>query len=307
MSSVTPATWSYTEYARLPGSVADDAAGVKEAAKQFESLFINMWLKSARDANTALVKDGLFGGSEMQMQQQMFDSQMAMHMAKEGGVGLAGVIERQLGGQTNAGHPRSAADLAPPARVERSFAASARHQAAPTTPPAELEVIGNGHRAPAFDSPASFITSLAEPITRIASRAGLPGTAILAQAALETGWGSQVIHDASGRSSHNLFGIKASQDDGDDAAAGGVQIESREYVFGSWREERSTFRSYESFEDAVQDYVEMISANDRYREAAEVEDPATYARELHAAGYATDPNYAEKIAAIVERITSGSF
>ena len=117
MQGVTSADWSYTEYAKLPGSVRDDAEGLEKAAKHFESLFINMWLKSAREANAALAKDSFFSSNEMEMQQQMFDSQMAMHLAREGGIGLAPTIVRQLSGRA-AAKPVEQGDA--PGKLERT-------------------------------------------------------------------------------------------------------------------------------------------------------------------------------------------
>lgn len=116
--------WSYTEFARLKGAIKNDQSGAKQAAAQFESLFVGMWLKSAREATSMLSQDGVFSSEQLQMHQGMMDQQLAMDLSRNGGIGLAEIIERQLGGSNEIPQPTSIAD-------------ELNHQAVKETPPAD--------------------------------------------------------------------------------------------------------------------------------------------------------------------------
>ena len=311
MQPITSADWSYTEYAKLPGSVSDDAEGLKEAAKHFESLFINMWLKSAREANAAIAKDSIFSSNEMQMQQQMFDSQMAMHLAKEGGIGLAPTIIRQLeGGTTTAVEDSASTGIANPIpRVETSSISSPISPLGIAPVPVstdslvETEARLSGARGSKFEDAKSFIQTLAPKIKGIVDAAGLPALTVMAQAALETGWGKSVIEDGQGDSSHNLFGMKDTNWSGPS-----VSIHSKEFLLGSWQDKVSGFRSYPDWDAGIADYVQSITNSDRYGAAAEESMGAKdYAEFLQQAGYATDPNYAQKLKAVMHRLVGLGF
>ena len=168
--------WAYTEYAQMLRGAdhnPDDGRSpedMQQAARQFESLFIGMWLKSAREATDVIAQDSPFASNALSLHQSMMDQQVAMHMARSGGVGLAEVIVRQMGGA-----PSPAAGTAPPGE-----------QLAPGEVP-QNTVIGYGPRQAAFDNPQSFVAGLAHTVREIASAQKLPPTALLAQAALETG------------------------------------------------------------------------------------------------------------------------
>ena len=128
---------------------------------------------------------------------------------------------------------------------------------------------------------------------KAAGMLGVSPSVLLAQAALETGWGKFVTRDtASGKSSFNLFNIKADSRWQGDA----VQVQTLEYRGGVPEKEQARFRAYEDYADSFNDYVEFLQTNPRYQQALEqAEDPGRFVRELHAAGYATDPEYATKI------------
>jgi len=319
MNSITPAEWSYTEYARLPGSIADDEQGLNEAAKQFESLFINMWLKSAREANAALAEDSPFSSNELEMQQQMFDSQMAMHLAKEGGIGLAPTIVRQLrGGMTNTTDPTQqsttvllaptenvrAADTqktiplanekAENSRVERSVQAS---------PPTTIVTQKSASRINLFKNPEEFVALIGPHIKAAMDAIGIPPLTVMAQAALETGWGKSVIADAEGQPSHNLFGVK-----GSNWAGPTVEIHSKEYLLGQWSDKSASFRAYPDWESGIADYAQTISDSERYGiTSSDSIDSNQYADLLQKAGYATDPAYAQKLKNVMQRLTGLGF
>jgi len=129
------------------------------------------------------------------------------------------------------------------------------------------------------------------------ARTGLPAAVAIAQAALETGWGRQRIIDKwNGRDSHNLFGIKWN------GQGDYVTIDAREYLDGRWVRHQERFKAYESYEDCFMDYANLLSNSKRYSRALEYKsDPVAFARAIHRAGYATDPQYSDKIVSIIKR------
>ncbi len=301
MQAVTPADWSYTEYAKLPGRIENDAAGIEQAARQFESLFINMWLQSAREANAVMAEGNFLSSAEMTMQQEMFDSQMAMHLAKEGGIGLAPVIVRQLGGEVAADQGLQEKPAPAAMHIEtRPLPGTAAPEA---EPPVQQEVQQQGSRASMFDDARSFLDTIAPHVRRIAGGAGLPALAVMAQAALETGWGSAVIQSGEGQSSHNLFGIK-----GSNWAGPTVDIHSKEHMLGRWLDRLDSFRAYPDWEASISDYTDMITGSMRYGAATETGMGADqYAEFLQRQGYATDPGYAQKLKDLMHRISGLGF
>ncbi len=149
----------------------------------------------------------------------------------------------------------------------------------------------------ANDEPTAFIQRLLPAATKAAEQLGLEPLALIAQAALETGWGQRMFKTSAGTDSHNLFGIKANQNWQGDVAV----VDTLEYRQGVAQKEKARFRAYDSPEQSLQDYVALIQQNPRYQAALEVAaDAKAYFRQLQAAGYATDPNYAEKILSVLE-------
>lgn len=148
-------------------------------------------------------------------------------------------------------------------------------------------------------TPNEFIDRLVTDALNFERRYSLPAAALIAQAALETGWGRRVNRDMeTGRESYNLFNIKGK------GPAGSVRIRTHEYVGGRRISVVDEFRAYHNFEQCFEDYCSLILKAPRYakaREAARAGDPFRYAEELQAAGYATDPEYARKIAAIMRQ------
>lgn len=258
-----------------------------EVARQFEALFVQMMMKGMRQAS--------FGGGLLDSQQSLFyrdlyDQQLSTHLAGAGGIGLADTIRRQLGGE------------AAPVLAGRG---AAGYRAAPTAAArgAVPQVVAADPVTEALDQPplqgepVAFLRALWPAAELAAAELGLDPEALLAQAALETGWGRHVMQRGDGASSHNLFGIKADgRWDGDR-----VRKTTLEYKDGVALKTRADFRAYDSYDAAFADYVRFVKDNPRYRDAvAATADPKAYFRELQQAGYATDPAYANKIAAILD-------
>ena len=286
MSISTPdLNLSYADYNKLPGSVKkDDPAALQKAAEHFESLFIDMWLKSAREANQVFGKDNFMNSNEMTAHQEMLDHEMASHLSKQGGIGLAPIIVAQLSGKPLPMNPQNSTPMV---------------VAAPIATQADQKVPAG--RKSAFSSPEEFVQKLKPIVESVLAGSGLPVDAVLGQAALETGWGQQVIADTKGQLSHNLFGIK-DHAKGEDSVA----IHSKEFEHGRWVNKQDNFRAYPDWAASVKDYVSTITQSPRYAHLVEkVEDAMEYLAGLQEAGYATDPDYAEKIASLIPRVENG--
>lgn len=292
----------YTDLAGL-GALKAKAAGnkdaaVREVAAQFEGLFVQMMLKSMRDAGASF-ESGLFNSDQTKFYQEMFDQQLSLDLSQQaGGIGLAAVLERQLSpqGQLVQGGPgRDVADyLARPVAGQRPLPQAV--QSSVSVPaPAPAAVSGP---APA---PESFLQRMRPAAQKAAAELGVPAEALLAQAALESGWGEHMMRHDDGRNSFNLFGIKADQRWPGER----VEVVTTEYREGVPLKTSAEFRAYGSYEESFMDYAAFIKGNPRYRKALAVAaDPQSYVNELQAAGYATDPRYANKIIGILQRLAA---
>jgi flagellar protein FlgJ len=318
----TLAGFAYSDINRLGAIKAQGPAGIRAAAQQFESMFIDMVMSSMREATNAFADGDYTSSDATRMQQEMLDHQWAIHIAEHGGVGLADIIVRQLGGDVGAKRA-SAADgaasaAAAPAPGDAAIvdALGVPPEPAPqlrdglaVAPPDpivrsdgdddSLTVTEMGSKDSAFDDPEDFVAKVLPVLKRALAGSGLNPLMVLAQGALETGWGAHVIHTPAGDSTHNLFNIKASSDwDGP-----AVDVSTLEVRGGQAMQQRDRFRSYGSVEDAARDYVALLEGDQRYRRALDAaQDPARFADELQKAGYATDPNYAAKVLRV---LTSG--
>lgn len=268
-------------------------AALRQVAEQFESMFVKMMMKSMRDANAVFQKDSLFHSQEEQFYQQMYDDQLAVTMSSSSSLGLADVIYRQLSNEY--GDPEARKDVQWQSIDERrkTFAPEIRN--IPVNSSEETEV-SNTEKQSAFSSPEAFVKAVYPAAEKIAQEMGVNPLAIVSQAALETGWGQYMITDEKGRNSFNFFGIKADQRWSGDS----VSIQTHEYREGVRVNEKADFRAYESIDEALSDYKQFLGA-DRYQNALKAgDDISRYAQELQKAGYATDPQYADKIIRIAQ-------
>lgn len=166
-------------------------------------------------------------------------------------------------------------------------------EAAPEASPAARE---RGESAP--DHVQVFMNKLAAPAQAASRSTGVPADLILAQAALETGWGRHEIAAADGGNSHNLFGIKA----GSRWQGPTTEVATHEYLDGQRTRVTDSFRVYDSFEEAFTDYARLIGDNPRYAGVAAAASPEQAARALQEGGYATDPAYADKLIAVMQTL-----
>ncbi|MES2489347.1 MAG: flagellar assembly peptidoglycan hydrolase FlgJ [Pseudomonadota bacterium] len=262
---------------------AQDPEALKSAAKQFEAMFIKQLLKSA---NEAKIGNDMMGGDQGEFYQDMFNNQLAQTMSQGRGLGIADLLVRQL----------QQSKMAP----QNSTAAPALKMPVVSGAPAATETkhTNAAQASSLLSKPMDFIKSLLPQAEAAARELGISAKTLVAQAALETGWGKHQIKNADGTPSYNYFGIKA-HGKWDGAS---VNTKTHEYSGGVSHAEVAAFRSYNSPAEAFKDYVNFIKSNPRYADALQHGgDGHRYAEGLQRAGYATDPAYAQKIG----RISSG--
>ncbi|CAD5286099.1 Peptidoglycan hydrolase FlgJ [Alteromonas sp. 38] len=273
-----------------------DESVLQEAAEQFEAIFVQMMLKSMRKAQDALAdEDSPFNSQQVKFYRDMHDQQLATDLTAGGGMGLADIIVKQMGQSEDSYLPASVIRSDGNLNSLNRDRVIAIEQAQETVLASESKGVKSAAKDSMFDSPEDFVETLRPYAEQVADKYGMDAKAIIAQAAVETGWGKFVIHNADGESSHNLFGIKAnSQWEGEQAV-----VDTLEFNSGIPQKQKAAFRSYASLEEAVDDYGRFITTQPRYQHAVEqASDAHRYTRELQSAGYATDPNYANKIMAV---------
>ncbi|RRQ20937.1 flagellar assembly peptidoglycan hydrolase FlgJ [Thiohalobacter thiocyanaticus] len=285
---------------RAAQSGGRDIDTLRQVAGQFESLFVQMLLKNMRA--TSFDEEGLLNNDQIKFYQQMFDQQIAVEATKGRGLGIADMLVRQLGGAPDsAGEAGQAVPQVPPVTRESLFGPQAARpaQTRPEAAPAvgSAEAVAGGTELGEPGNPREFIQAAWPHAQRAAAALDVPAEGILAQAALETGWGRHVMQQPDGRSSHNLFGIKA------DARWSGEQVTrpTLEFRDGVMQQERAAFRAYGSLAEGFDDYARFLQQQPRYREALQADSAEGFAAALQQAGYATDPDYARKISAIMNR------
>ena len=272
---------------------------LKQAAQQFEAVFMNMLMKSMREATP---QDGMFDSEQTRMYTSMLDQQLTQRMASRG-IGLADVMVRQLSTAMNVppvvegdaqGLPlnptQEGADLL---RAEAPLRGMALPVPQGGSDPlrAKARVESNAHA-----HVEAFVQRLLPHAQAASAATGIPARFMLGQAALETGWGKAEIRGADGQNSHNLFGIKA----GGSWKGKTVDIVTTEYVNGKPQKQVESFRAYDSYADSFRDYANLLRSNARYQNViAQGQDAAGFAQGLQQAGYATDPNYAQKLMRVI--------
>jgi flagellar protein FlgJ len=275
-----------------------EESALREAAQQFESIFLQMMLKSMRKAEDAFSdEDSPFNSKQVKFYREMYDQQLAVNLSSTGSLGLADIIVKQLGQNVDGFQPASTV------RSDGNLSSINRARAA------DIENVQNqysaeGEKVAAFETPEEFIAALLPSAEKAAAEIGLDPLALVAQAAVETGWGQQIIHSAKGQNSHNLFGIKAdSRWQGDKAL-----VETLEFNDGVPQKEQAQFRAYQSFDASLKDYVNFVQQSPRYSDAVQKSgDSKAYFDSLQAAGYATDPEYANKVIDVLNSKTLRNF
>jgi flagellar protein FlgJ len=274
----------------------DPGKALHAAAAQFEALLMQMMLKSMREAADVGASTDSQDGK---LYKSMLDQQLSIALAKRG-MGLAEPIVRQL---SRAGAAGAQAPADSTGAATDAGAAAPGAQTAPATVPQSApetnlpSVAPSSAAAPELPEAARGFIRKHWPHALEAARAtGIAPHFILGQAALESGWGRSEIRAADGTPSHNLFGIKA----GRDWRGAQAEVPTTEYVNGAPVKAVDRFRAYGSYAEAFKDYANLLASNPRYAAVLnERVDAAQFARGLQQAGYATDPNYADKLTRVI--------
>jgi len=291
--------------------------GLKQVSRQFEALFMNMVLKSMREATPS---SGLLENRDEKVYLSMLDQQLAQNLSGRG-VGLAEAMLAQLSRASASGaESEDGMEAMPLAPRGGGFAltpqsgiplGSAPSSPVPARAPAasvDLSIYQRNSERPATATAAvaslqgnvdSFVQRMGGSAQVASAASGVPAPLILAQAALESGWGKREIRADDGTQSFNLFGIKA------DRSWKGPVVETTttEYVDGEPQRMRAKFRAYASYDEAFTDYAKFITRNPRYANVLAADTPAEAAHGLQKAGYATDPQYGQKLVRIMQKFS----
>ena len=288
---------------RAQAKQAPDKA-LKTVSQQFETVFMTMMLKSMRDATP---QDGMFDNEQTKMFTGMLDQQLAQNMSTRG-VGLADIIAKQLSravipgvtGTTPAQDPAKLPGkmpLKPLGHVHGSASAIS----APQSAAANTSAINGVPSAYSENFQQGFVQRMTPYAVQASQETGVSAPLMMGQAALESGWGRREIHLPDGSNSYNLFGIKATGNWNGKVA----EVTTTEYKDGIPHKQVEKFRAYGSYAEAFNDYAKTLSTNPRYASVVQQGQGAPAAAQaLQRAGYATDPNYAEKLVKVMSKINT---
>lgn len=300
MQLMQGAAFDLQSLSSLKREIADSPdKGLRQVTQQLEATFVQMMLKSMRDA---LPQDGLFSSDQTRMLTSMYDQQIAQDLSNKG-LGFGEMMYQQL--KQTQGETSSPEESIKPFSMESKLLDSLPN-------PAMAQIVRRfAPLGDALSSPMgkvkslslnsqNFISQLIEPAKAASQKSGISPLLVLAQAALESGWGRREILTAEGKASHNLFGIKA----GKSWQGPVTNIMTTEVINGKSMKMRDNFRVYASYEEAIADYINLLTENPRYHSVKHAQPPEVAARRLHQAGYATDPNYSDKLIALINQIRS---
>ncbi len=269
-----PSALNALRYGAGTAAGKDDKTALKEAAKQFESLFMRELIKSMREATQ---KSGLMDGEGGELGTDLLDQQFAVQLSGLPG-GLSDAIQRQLG--------------------QRILGSDA---AASNSPLPTVSGASTVSRASAGPRQAGFVAEHSEAAALVSRESGIPASYMIGQAGHETGWGRSEIRHADGSNAHNLFGIKATGGWSGKVA----EVTTTEYVDGEPRKVTARFRAYDSYADSFRDYARLISQSPRYEPVMDqLHSVQGFASGLQRAGYATDPQYAAKLSRAINSTLS---
>ena len=287
-----------------------DKEALRAAARQFESLMVAQMLKTMRQTRFNDEDDPLTGGESLKLYRDLLDQQWAAKMANGRGLGFADMLtkhlERQAGFSDDTGGKSAAVEKSVPqsgngapgtATIASPTGGGGREGESATTPPARPLQTPTKPETPATDRKQRFLEIMRPHAEAAEAATGVPARFVLAQAALESGWGDREIRDTAGQASHNLFGVKAGRGWSGEA----VETTTTEYRQGVAMKLTQRFRSYADYGEAFADYANLLKR--RFGEAtAAGGDAEAFAKGLADGGYATDPAYAGKLKAVIASV-----
>ena len=291
-------------------SKSNSPESVKAVSSQFEAMFVNMMLKSMRDATP---QDGMFDNEQTKAFTSMLDQQLSQKIASHG-IGLAEILTRQLTkGPTTAKDPTAALDAnaakksgavnSTDSEIGGANLDASKSQSLKDSPNVNKAFAPSNHTLSNHtlsDAAASFKDMVASHAEQVSRETGIPAHFMIGQAALESGWGKREIKGLDGTPSNNLFGIKATSS----WKGKVVEAVTTEYVNGVKQKRIEKFRAYDSYAETFKDFANLMQSNPRYTNVmANLDNVSNYAKAIQQAGYATDPNYASKLISVVKKVT----
>lgn len=255
----------------------NSAEAIKGVAKEFEAIFMNMMLKSMRDAT---MQDSPFENEQTKMFTAMLDQQLSTNLSNKG-LGLAEILAKQL--SKNGFSDSNSIEKTTPTSTNSTLNHSSKSIE-------NSDLIAN-----------RFKVEMQSHAKDASKMSGIPLEIMIGQAALETGWGKYQITHADGTSSFNLFGIKANNN----WSGKVVEATTTEYINGVKQKRIEKFRAYDSYAESFQDFANLIKNNPRYHNViANLDNINQFALAMKQAGYATDPEYAKKLTSVIQKVVN---
>ncbi|MEY8710142.1 flagellar rod assembly protein/muramidase FlgJ [Mangrovibacter phragmitis] len=301
--SMAGAAWDAQSLNELKRAAANDPqAHLKAVARKVEGMFVQMVLKSMRQA---LPKDGLLDNDQTRLYTSMYDQQIADDLSAKG-LGLADMMVKQMTNGTQspsekAGTVPMKLDMDTVMQYQAQEFTQLVRKAIPKAPPSSGAIVSFADKDLDGES-KDFLAQLSLPAKLASEQSGIPHHLILAQAALESGWGQRQIRTASGAPSFNIFGVKATGN----WKGPTTEITTTEFENGQAKKVKAAFRVYSSYLEALSDYVSLLSKNPRYAAVTTAATAEQGAQALQRAGYATDPGYANKLTSLIQQLKSMS-
>ncbi|PHM73771.1 flagellar rod assembly protein/muramidase FlgJ [Xenorhabdus kozodoii] len=288
--------------------------GLREVAQQLEGVFVQMMLKSMR---SSLPQDGMLSSEQTRFYTSIYDQQIAQDLSQKG-LGFADMIVKQFSNANNmpselAGTMPMPLDNETLQTLPKQALEQVIRRAIPdfrTLSKSSSSALAKGSTQydasqynPTQPKPlpmhsTRFVSMLSVPAQLASQQSGIPHLLIIAQAALESGWGQREILTKEGKPSYNVFGIKA----GKHWQGPVTQIMTTEYIDGEPKKMQDSFRVYGSYVEAITDYVNLLTENPRYAKVVQSTTAEQGAYSLQEAGYATDPGYAQKLVSLIQQL-----
>jgi len=291
---LSSAAWDTQSLNELKSKAGKDPAGnIRPVARQVEGMFVQMMLKSMREA---LPKDGIFSSDSTRLYTSMYDQQIAQQMTSGKGLGLADVIVKQMAAAQ--GVPPEETPQQVPMKFDLERVTSYQNQSLTQMVRKAVPKVPESNDEPRTGDSKDFLAQLSLPARLASQQSGVPHHLILAQAALESGWGQRQIRRENGEPSFNIFGVKATGS----WKGPTTEITTTEYENGEAKKIKAKFRVYSSYLEALSDYVGVLSRNPRYAAVTQAATAEQGAQALQQAGYATDPQYARKLTSMIQQL-----
>jgi len=291
---LSSAAWDTQSLNELKSKAGKDPAGnIRPVARQVEGMFVQMMLKSMREA---LPKDGIFSSDSTRLYTSMYDQQIAQQMTSGKGLGLADVIVKQMAAAQ--GVPPEETPQQVPMKFDLERVTSYQNPSLTQMVRKAVPKVPESNDEPLTGDSKDFLAQLSLPARLASQQSGVPHHLILAQAALESGWGQRQIRRENGEPSFNIFGVKATGS----WKGPTTEITTTEYENGEAKKIKAKFRVYSSYLEALSDYVGVLSRNPRYAAVTQAATAEQGAQALQQAGYATDPQYARKLTSMIQQL-----